>query len=126
MGAYDWPGNLAELKNAVDFAAVQSTLAASEVITPEHLPGSLARSDKRQHPPTLSDYRLHLARAELDLVERSISQRPGQNKSELADSLGYTDRFAFSRRIRKALNDYPDAAYEFPLVAGRFALRATG
>jgi len=123
MERYNWPGNLIELENTLEYAAIRATLAGSEVVDAEHLPLYLTQIAKEPDQNDKLDYREHLAKAELNMVEMAIAEHPGHSKKELADILGYSDRFSFGRRIRKALSEYPELASEFPLVSGWFTLR---
>jgi len=115
---------LIELHNAVAYAVIRATLAGSELVETGHLPVYLTHPAKEAGQNDKLDYREYLAKAELDLVEKAITEHPGLSKKEFANTLGYTDRFAFGRRIRKALSEYPDLASEFPSVSAWFALRA--
>jgi DNA-binding NtrC family response regulator len=40
FASYDWPGNLRELRNAINYALVTS--GGAKLITPDHIPGHLA------------------------------------------------------------------------------------
>lgn len=120
LQAYHWPGNLAELRNTVEFAAIQALVHGAEEILPEHLPRTLAAVQNGGIDGRPRDYRLHLARAELGLVEAALKKGRSGNKSQLAELLGYSDRFAFARRIRKALEVDQRFAVEFPRTAALF------
>ncbi len=120
LEAYSWPGNLIELRNTVEYAAIQAMIAGSEELVAEHLPANLWQHSNNEPGAGSWDYRYHVARAEVALVERAIKENQAQNKTQLAKLLGYTDRFAFGRRMRKALVEYEALAAEFPRVAGWF------
>lgn len=127
LESYAWPGNLHELRATVEFASIQSLIARADEITRKHLPANLGdNSAPSGVANTLKsrDYRLHLARAEVALVAHSIDNSPTMTKTQLADTLGYSDRFAFSRRLRKALEEFPQVAEEFKVVATRFSARS--
>jgi len=76
IGRYRWPGNIRELRNAIERAVV---LAKSNVITPDYLPDSLFRESATPAPITAS------TRASLEEVERDHIIRV------LADSLTLED-----------------------------------
>lgn len=117
LDAYPWPGNLDELRITIEYAAMGATLAGSDEIAREHLPDSV-REDR--NGSSGADYKLHLAKAELDLVESALKSSGAQTKSQLAERLGYTDRFALGRRVRKALSEYPALAGQFTRTAAQF------
>jgi DNA-binding NtrC family response regulator len=123
---YAWPGNVRELRNAIEFAAIQAALADGDEICREHLPTTLVGTEACQTRKSVSsgevvwDYRLHLARTELELADRAIRERAIVQKTELASALGYSDRFTLMRRIRKALSGFPALESEYPAVAGLF------
>lgn len=115
-----WHGNVLELRAAIEFAAIQADLAKSDEIRAEHFPWHADAAASGENGESW-DYRYHLARAEVALVERAIKENKGPNKSILAKNLGYTDRFAFGRRLRKAFQDHARLANEFPRAAALFA-----
>jgi DNA-binding NtrC family response regulator len=124
LEVHTWPGNLAEFRNAVEFGAIKALGDGSEEIAPKHLPSNLLMGSRATHGNSRWDYRYHTARAEVALTERAIEERGALSKTQLAALLGYTDRFAFSRRIRTALAEYPDIAREFPKISGMFRIAA--
>lgn len=118
---HDWPGNLPELRNAVEFGAIKALADESEEIDQGHLPANLIPfAGINGSAAAKWDYRYHTARAEVALTQRAIQEKGALNKTQLAEALGYTDRYAFSRRIVKALKQFPDIAQEFPQVSGMF------
>ena len=120
LETYSWPGNLIELRNAVEYAAIQAMIAGSEELVAEHLPANLWQHGDNEPGAGSWDYRYHVARAEVALVERAVKENQMQSKTQLAKLLGYTDRFAFGRRMRKALVEHEALAAEFPRVAAWF------
>lgn len=119
---YDWPGNVRELRNVVEYSAIQARTRRETLIQVEHLPLSLTHDIKISHEEnvTLSDYRQYLAKSELEFCANALAATEKITKSELAIQLGYHDRFVFQRRIRRALEEYPDAEKAFPEVAKLF------
>lgn len=125
LESHSWPGNLCELRNVVEYAALQATAGGVEELDEENLPSGLSGfefgSHERGHPTATGwDYHMHLARTEIELADRAVRERGISQKMALAKALGYTDRFTLMRRIRKALTDFPLLAREFPSVAGMF------
>lgn len=125
LEAHDWPGNVRELRNAVEYAALQAAAFGRDEVALEHLPGGLAMAARNSGRSSLAlssgwDYRLALARTELELSDRAIRERGIQQKTALAEALGYTDRFTFGRRIEKALRDFPTLGVEYEAVAKLF------
>lgn len=120
LEAYPWPGNLFELKTTVEFAGIQALNEGSEELAARHLPQNLNPAQAATHAGRW-DYRFHMAHAELALVARAIKEGPFSNKGQLAERLGYSDRFAFGRRMRKTLAEFPELKPKFPEVAGMFA-----
>jgi two-component system response regulator FlrC len=93
---YDWPGNVRQLRNALERAAI---LCEGGLITPEHL--SL---DAQSSMPTAETSRSASEAAALNDVERDVIKRAlaacGGNKSKAAQRLGIT-RTQLYVRLRK-------------------------
>ena len=115
-----WPGNLAELDNAVEYAAIQANLASSNEIDEHHLPSGIREGDGAAQN---ENYQIVVARAEIDLVEQILHSGERLTNSELAARLGYSDRFAIARRLRNAFAVAESLAGEYPLTAQRFLSR---
>jgi DNA-binding NtrC family response regulator len=123
LEGHAWPGNLPELHNAVEFGAIKALADGSEEVAREHLPANLFQTTEANgHRSGRWDYRYHLARTEVALANRALQEKGPVNKTQLAALLGYTDRFAFSRRVRKALEEFPDIARDFSQVSGMFRI----
>jgi DNA-binding NtrC family response regulator len=121
LESLSWPGNVRELKSAVEYAAIQADAAGIREIGPEHLPQSASETPVRLNSaPAAMDYHLHLARAELLLVEIAIERFETTKIEDLAGKLRYNNRFTFSRRIRSKLEAYPLLGSEFPNTARLF------
>ncbi|RME60321.1 response regulator, partial [Candidatus Parcubacteria bacterium] len=102
--AYRWPGNLDEFEATVRYALVQAWLDGDRQIKPHHLPDGLGTRSERKP----RDYKAVLAYSELKMIDDALRANPDASKAALARMLGYTDRFAFSRRARKALSEHPE------------------
>jgi DNA-binding NtrC family response regulator len=95
--AYDWPGNIRELKNAVERGIILSRDAAS--IRPEHLGQCSTPADQGRminlafdHEPTLEE----IQRSYLTMV----MQRHSGHRSQVAQTLGISERNVY-RLIEK-------------------------
>lgn len=120
LETYSWPGNLVELRSVVEYAAIQATIGGSEELAAEHLPANLRHHGDNEPGADNWDYRYHVARAEVALVERALKDRSPLNNTQLAELLGYKDRFAIGRRMRKALTGLEGLVSEFPETTRRF------
>lgn len=121
LETYSWPGNLYELKTVIEGAAVQAVAMGDAEIKAQYLPLKFSGQREGEHP--LLDYRTCLAQAEIELVNEALKRNANFNKTELAGLLGYTDRFAFSRRVRKAMVDFPALGNAYPDVRRLFGMR---
>jgi len=90
LEAYRWPGNIRELRNVMERAAI---LAAGQVVSARHLPKEIVGTDVlsvvrpiviQSRDPTLNQ---SLAAVEEDHI-RHVLQQCGGNKTQAADILG--------------------------------------
>jgi two-component system response regulator HydG len=99
LRGYHWPGNIRELKNAVERAVI---LANGGPIAPEHL-GLMAGAPSRSHvttsEPDLDD---GLVEVERRMVEEAL-RSSGGNKSEAARKLKITRRVLYAKLRRFGL-----------------------
>lgn len=119
LSAYDWPGNLRQLRNVIEHALI---LCQGPVILPEHLPLEIAgQVDRRlasQDEATRWERWLdaapfvepHLAeiteQLERSLVQRAL-RRAGGRKGEAARLLGLTPDLLRYRLHKHGLSDVP-------------------
>ena len=98
LRAHPWPGNVRQLRNAMERAVVMSD---GEVLLPRHLPAELllpaARSEARQadHEPTCS-----LAEMERRMIQRALRET-GRNFSLAAERLGI-----HRNTLRRKISEY--------------------
>jgi len=92
LEAYDWPGNVRQLYNALEFAAVQ---ADGPLILPRHLPPEIlqpaapaAPTHDRYAPPLTRYYRPVVSPDEERGIIRRVLQECGGNRAEAARRLG--------------------------------------
>jgi len=93
--AYDYPGNVRELENAIEHAFV---VCADDVIRFEHLPGHVVEAAKeRVKPAAPRDLPLKLAEAEMI---RKVLKKHGGHRQKTADELGIS-RNTLWRKMKK-------------------------
>jgi DNA-binding NtrC family response regulator len=85
--SYDWPGNIRELHNVLEYAAI---MVSDELIRPEHLRLSVAPPVSGTSTATTVDFNISLSPEELSLdsinakILEMTLQRCGGNKSQAA------------------------------------------
>jgi transcriptional regulator with PAS, ATPase and Fis domain len=92
--AYDWPGNIRELRNTIERATV---LADGEVVTIHDLPDKFRTLDVEG--VSTSSLRQALDTFERDYIKRSLSENKG-NKETTANKLG-VDLATLYRKLKK-------------------------
>jgi two-component system response regulator AtoC len=102
--AYDWPGNVRQLENAVERAIV---LARNGVITEEQIELSPnpyhARQDWREQLPLHEGYKAVVGGVEKALVERALREAQG-NKTRAAEILGIQRRLLYEKMREHGLD----------------------
>jgi len=84
LRTYRWPGNIRELRNAVERAML---LVDGEWLTPDHFPINLSRQAGAGGPVELPDQGLNLETMERNLVIQALT-RTGWNHTKAAALLG--------------------------------------
>jgi len=97
LKAHDWPGNIRELRNAVERAVI---LCDGELITREHLPPDMAGKAPERHTFRLP-YGLSLDAVEREYILGSL-QRNGNNKARTAEILGVSEKTLYNKLNRYA------------------------
>ena len=82
MCAYDWPGNVRQLENAIERAVV---LGATELIVPEDLPETIFESEATDQPQ--AGYHTTIRDAKRQLITKTL-QQTGGNFTDAAKLLG--------------------------------------
>ncbi len=90
---YPWPGNIRELENVIERAAI---LAGSGALRVEHLPRTLVDDAPAATPDTLLRPGFSLDQLERDVIHHALARARG-NKTEAARLLGITRRRLYSR-----------------------------
>ena len=91
---YSWPGNIRELENAIERAAI---LCGGDVILPEHLPPQIGRTAGRR--PDAASPTCSLAQVEREHIQRVLEGTDG-NRAEAAKILGISQATLY-RRLRE-------------------------
>jgi len=117
LKAHDWPGNIRELRNAVERAVI---LCDGELITREHLPPDMAGKSPERHTFRLP-YGLSLDAVEREYILGSL-QRNGNNKARTAEILGVSEKTLYNKLNRYAA----EARQQGQTLAGGLAKAAGG
>jgi two-component system, NtrC family, response regulator AtoC len=124
---FAWPGNVRQLKNAIESAIFSTELSSHERIEMEDLPSDVltsttGKTDLDVNGARDGDLTLReaLARTELSYIEQALKTTRGK-KNEAWKILKYNDRFTLSRRVRRILEQHPQLKEEFPTVKDNFA-----
>jgi DNA-binding NtrC family response regulator len=96
LHAYEWPGNLGELRGVLERAAL---LAGDGPIDGVHLPERIRAAPLPHTPLRLPPEGLSLEALEIDLLRQALA-RAGGNKSRAAELLGLT-RHTLLYRLEK-------------------------
>jgi transcriptional regulator with PAS, ATPase and Fis domain len=97
LARHDWPGNIRELRNAVERAVI---LCDGELIMREHLPPDMAGKSPERHTFRLP-YGLSLDAVEREYILGSL-QRNGNNKARTAEILGVSEKTLYNKLNRYA------------------------
>jgi two-component system response regulator HydG len=106
LKGYDWPGNIRELRNAVERAVI---LCEGDFITREHLPPDMAG-----RAPDKGSFRLPFGLT-LDVVEKEYIltslERNGGNKARTAEMLGVSEKTLYNKLNRYAAEARGDSPF---------------
>ena len=132
LSAYAWPGNVRELKQAIGYATLHAKLQDAAILLPEHLPPDLRRPGSAE-PPANSEPSIDLLATDNVDLPRFLGQTElgyiaaawdgSSTQAEVADALGYRDRYALRRRVHGILDRYPDLVTQFPVLRVAFRRR---
>lgn len=113
MIGYRWPGNVRQLQSVVSTASLMCGLEKSTRINGRHIEPLLMPQHTGRGTALEQDVFGSLAETELGMVENALLQSGGK-KTQAWKLLGYKNRFAMLRRVKRILADYPDLAERFP------------
>ncbi len=124
---YHWPGNVRELKSSIERAIIFANYRNHREIMPEDLPLEV-RTGKVEDKVNLGfeipedglDIKEELAKLELSYIESALKKCEGK-KTEAWKILGYNDRFALHRRVKKILAQFPNLTDKFPYIKMKYA-----
>jgi DNA-binding NtrC family response regulator len=112
---YPWPGNLLELKQVIESAALKTNLEENQKIKIQHLPSDLKRGGDDSTDSETLDLDKILAITTLQYLKIAL-EKSGGAKIEAYRYLGYTEakRGTLNSRFKKNFQIYPDLAKKFP------------
>ena len=109
LTAYDWPGNVREMANVMEYAFI---LSGGKAITAEHLPASVtgrtssSPSSAMVSASVVDDKVMTLHELELQYISKVLDQNEG-NKPETAKQLGISLKTLYNRV--NAMSQQPDS-----------------
>lgn len=99
---YDWPGNMREVRNVINFA-VHNLLPSESVIEPRHLPPSLcARVEDHYSTPVLLPLKKGVETREREIIREILRSTYG-NKVEAAKLLGVSRSVLYDKLKKYSL-----------------------
>jgi len=126
--SYDWPGNIRELKNAVDYMVLRQKIQNKAIIDSDCLPEEIQR---RQNAPLRKDVHQYadglnnsmkneIARIELSYIQEALKKTSGQKQKAAQllkmtlDDMRYRVK-KYSEYCPEILEDYPDIKKTYKL-----------
>lgn len=125
---YDWPGNIRELKNAVDYMLLRKKIKNKAIIDSDSLPEEIQRQqdiplreDVHQYGDGLNDsMKNEIARIELSYIQEALKRTSGQ-KQKAAQLLKMTlDDMRY--RVKKYWEYYPEILEDYPDIKKNYKL----
>ena len=122
LEAYNFPGNVAELKSALETAALRAYAEKAGTITTRHLPIPLVEGEYPfQIGADIRDIQRFLAEVELYLVDRTLKEVKWR-KNDAGKRLGYPSRFSMLKRVRRHFERYPEFKTRFRELAKAYKI----
>ena len=121
--SYEWPGNVRQLKQAIQHSILMARLAGEKNIEPRHLPQEIIakKQDLSYTEAVKLPVNMGKKLAEVELIHiREALEKTGK-KTEAWKLLEYPDRFTLRRRILGIFNKYPELKDSFPALHKLFA-----
>lgn len=115
--AHNWPGNVAELRIALEYGALRAMADGSETIRREHLASGVSSGTKDSRQWDLEYREAHI---QVELVEAAIGELATTNKTKLSGFLHVQTPTTLTRRIERAFDRYPELKTQFPRAAAAF------
>lgn len=125
---YDWPGNIRELKNAVDYMLLRKKIKNKAIIDSDSLPEEIQRQqdiplrqDVHQYGDGLNDsMKNEIARIELSYIQEALKRTSGQ-KQKAAQLLKMSlDDMRY--RVKKYWEYYPEILADYPDIKQNYKL----
>ena len=124
---YDWPGNIRELKNAVDYMLLRQKIQNKSIIDSDCLPEEMQTQQNTplrkdvQYADGLNDsLKNQIARIELSYIEEALKRTSGQ-KQKAAQLLEMTlDDMRY--RVKKYSEYYPEILKDYPDIKKKYKL----
>jgi len=110
---HEWPGNIRELKNAVERAVI---LCDGELILREHLPPDMSLKGGTEKQAFRLPFGLTLDLVEKEYILASLT-RHGGNKARTAESLGVSEKTLYNKLNRYAAEARGEQPAKRPQVA---------
>ena len=129
MSRYAWPGNVRQLKNAVEAAMLNASQENARTVDTVHLPAEISAGQAQTARqdiviPSCGDGSVNLdrelARVELQMISAALNRVEGR-KTDAWRLLGLNDRFALRRRVQGLFAKHPELDSEFPDLAADYA-----
>jgi DNA-binding NtrC family response regulator len=126
LQAAEWPGNVRQLKNALERAVFSAEMNGRAILELEDITSDLTGKGRKNTPVRKLeasigagvDVARELARVELSYISNALKACSGK-KADAWRVQHYNDRFAIHRRLRALFRRFPDLNIEFPdLVHG--------
>ena len=123
---YKWPGNIRELKQAIQHGILKARLEGEKLIDRKHLPQEIVTGKETQMKPQTVSLPVNISRrlAEIELTYVAEALRKTGKKTEAWALLGYSDRFALRRRVLTIFRKYPDLKAPFHPLEKLFVAEA--
>lgn len=132
---YPWPGNIRELKNVIEGAAIKSKSFNTTIINTVCLPAELKavnlRADTVDSETGVEteagvvsfpiDLKRERTRSELHYIEMALKSVKGK-KTEAWKILGLSNRYALKRRVDNHLEAFPDLFGAFPYLKSCYGI----
>jgi len=122
LKSYLWPGNIRELKSCIERAVIYAEYNEHKGIIVEDLPLDVRQGEVKELKGLQieiqnggTDIHKELRRLELAYIEKAL-EKVGGKKIEAWKILGYNDRYAMQRRIKRIIQSNNNLLYEFPLL----------
>jgi len=119
---YHWPGNIRELKQAIEYAILRAKFSNENTVKVEHLPVEIIRKQdnvsQREEKDVPVDIGKKLAEIELSYIAEALEKT--KRKTDAYLLLGYKNRFTLRRRVLSIFCKYPELKSAFPIISKFF------